>query len=38
MSNLFDDAPPRQRLKIGIETGQVMTVLAPFRLKKWELP
>src|SRR5438132_10019022 len=29
MNNLFDDAPPRQRLEIGVETGHVMTVLGP---------
>ncbi|TIU79789.1 MAG: phosphotriesterase-related protein, partial [Mesorhizobium sp.] len=29
MSDLFDDAAPRQRLAIGVETGQVMTVLGP---------
>ncbi|RWL16123.1 MULTISPECIES: phosphotriesterase [Mesorhizobium] len=29
MSDLFDDAAPRQRLAIGVESGQVMTVLGP---------
>ena len=29
MNHLFDDTAPRQRLEIGVETGQVMTVLGP---------
>ena len=29
MNCLFDDEPPKQRLEIGVETGQVMTVLGP---------
>ena len=37
MNELFDDAPPKQRFEIGVETGQVMTVLGPFRSKKWAL-
>jgi len=29
MANLFDDAPPRPRVEIGVGTGNVMTVLGP---------